>query len=210
MRRTPDANCGRDLRAVDHRQDRARIDARARVRRADAQRSAACDGAARRAAAAAASCRRPSSGTGRRRRVPRLGPSKTTSYAPARRPDRAGGGRGLAELAQVRIQVDRQRGLAEEAVLVARSHDPRLDADTLGAPDDRDAEVRRRPAQPDAKDLLGPGERRRSPPRRRHPRGSGSSEPARSRLASSPCADRADGAVARCLCASDGAETRSQ
>ena len=45
--------------------------------------------------------------------------------------DRARGEDGLAERAQVRVEVERQRGVAGQAALVAGVDDPRLDADAL-------------------------------------------------------------------------------
>ena len=61
----------------------------------------------------------------------------------------------LAELVDVRVEVDRKRGVAREAVLVAGRDDARLDPRPGAARRDDDAEVRDRPVTRDAEDLLG-------------------------------------------------------
>ena len=73
--------------------------------------------------------------------------------------DRAGGEHELAERAQIRIEVERQRRVAGQAALVAGAHDPRLDADARRPARDDDAEVRRGPGERDPEDALGPGRR---------------------------------------------------
>ena len=77
-----------------------------------------------------------------------------------RRQDRARGEHELAERAQVRVQVERQRGVPGQAALVARADDPRLDPDTRGAARDDDAEVHGRTGERHPKDALGAGEGR--------------------------------------------------
>ncbi len=87
------------------------------------------------------------------------GLSKTTSYAPAAGRIVPGREHELAERPQVRVQVERQRGVAGQAPLVAGADDPRLDADAGRAARDDDAEVRRRAGERDPEDALGAGER---------------------------------------------------
>ena len=75
--------------------------------------------------------------------------------------DRAGSEHRLAEGAEVRVQVERQRGVAGQATLVACVHDPRLDAHALRAARDDDTEVRCGTAERQAKDALRAGQLRR-------------------------------------------------
>src|SRR6266545_6267882 len=69
--------------------------------------------------------------------------------------DRSRGAYLLQEDGEVRIQVDRERRVAGQLVLVSGDDHARLDADTPRLAEDRDAEVRHRRPQPHPKDLLG-------------------------------------------------------
>ena len=88
------------------------------------------------------------------------GLSKTTSYWPAAGRIVPGREHELAERAQVRVQVERQRGVAGQAALVACADDPRLDPDALRAARDDDAEVHGGAGERDPEDALGAREGR--------------------------------------------------
>ena len=143
-------------------------------------------------ARAASGCRRRRR---RRRRAGRIAPD---------------GEHGPAEAAQIRIEVERQRGVAGQPALVAREHDPRLDPDARRPAGDDDAEVRRRRARASrGRRARGRRARRRS---RGRPgsRGSGSASPCASRPSSSPCRRRRGGAARVFAPASAGAPVRNQ
>jgi hypothetical protein len=63
----------------------------------------------------------------------------------------------------IRIEVEGERGIAREAVLVARADDPRFDADSGRAARHRDAEVRRETPDANAEHDLPAGEADRDP-----------------------------------------------
>jgi hypothetical protein len=72
--------------------------------------------------------------------------------------DRAGGEHGVAERRQIRIEVERKRGVAGQPALVTGADDARLDPHALDPAGDDDAEVGGRPLQRHAEDALGAGQ----------------------------------------------------